>query len=199
MVGGTASANLAEADLQNSFVMRRGEVLGVDFARLLRKGDLSQNIFLQPDDFVYMRPGVGQSVYVLGAVPRAGAVPFVDKISLISAIAAAGGTLPYARFWDVAIVRGSLGKPSIASVSYRSIAKGHVPDVLLEAGDIVYVPFSPFAKIGPMADAILKEFVGTIALNEGIRAVSRNASPVGISVGVGSSVGTLPVGVGIGR
>ena len=56
------------ADLRHSFVMRQGQSLPVDFYRLLREGDTSQNIYLQPDDFVYVPSALSQQVYVLGAV-----------------------------------------------------------------------------------------------------------------------------------
>ena len=58
-------------DLRNSFIMREGELLSVDFYKLLRQGDLSQNIYLEPDDFVYLRPTISRDVYVLGAVAEA--------------------------------------------------------------------------------------------------------------------------------
>src|SRR5205814_10113671 len=61
------------ADLKRSFVIRQGQLLPVDFDRLYKQGDLSQNIYLQPDDFVYMPAAGAKNVYVLGAVvqPRA--------------------------------------------------------------------------------------------------------------------------------
>jgi protein involved in polysaccharide export with SLBB domain len=45
----------------------------VDFQRLLEQGDMSQNIYLQPDDFVYVPSGAAREVYLFGAVrnPRA--------------------------------------------------------------------------------------------------------------------------------
>src|SRR5208282_1313822 len=53
LAGGTASsANQITmqdlADLRHSFVMRQGQFLPVDFYRLLREGDTTQNIYLQP-------------------------------------------------------------------------------------------------------------------------------------------------------
>ena len=59
----------------------------------------------------------------------------------------------------------------------------------LKAGDIVYVPFSPFRRVGQLAEILLNEFVSSIALNEGTRAVSKNAGPVGVSIGVGLTPG----------
>src|SRR5687767_1302455 len=62
--GGSAET----ADLTKSFVLRHGKPLGVDLKRLLHGGDLSHNIYLQADDFVYLRPAVSKDVYVIGAV-----------------------------------------------------------------------------------------------------------------------------------
>ena len=94
--GGTASAGnqvtLQDlADLRHSFVMRQGQFLPVDFYRLLREGDTSQNIYLQPDDFVYVPSALSQQVYVLGAVRSPRAVPYTDGMTLVSAIAGASG------------------------------------------------------------------------------------------------------------
>jgi protein involved in polysaccharide export with SLBB domain len=169
-------------DLQNSFVLRQGQLLGVDFYRLLRKGDLTQNIYLQPDDFVYLRSSVARNVYVLGAVGLPNVVPYSEKTSILAAISASGGTVGYAHLSQVAIIRGSLTKPRIATVDYRKILKGQSADIRLEPGDIVYVPFVPWQRISILADSILREFVSTIALNEGVRAVSPSASPIGVTV-----------------
>ena len=50
------------ADLKHSFILREGRLLPVDFERLLKQGDLSQNIYLQPDDFVYFPAGRAREV-----------------------------------------------------------------------------------------------------------------------------------------
>lgn len=170
------------ADLHRSFVMRQGRVLPVDFYRLLKQGDMSQNIYLQPDDFVYMPSSVAKEVYVLGAVGDPTSVSYNNEISLIGAIAAARGTIGNAYLSHVAIVRGTLSSPQIAIVNYRDIIKGKSPNVLLEPGDIVYVPFTPYRVLQYYADLILKTFVQTVAVNEGARAVSRNAGVVGVAI-----------------
>ena len=63
------------ADLRRSFVIRQGQLLPVDFYRLYQLGDVSQNIYLQPDDFVYMPAAGAKNVYVLGAVVQPRAIP----------------------------------------------------------------------------------------------------------------------------
>ena len=76
----------------------------------------------------------------------------------------------------MAIIRGSLAHSSIATVDYTRIIKGLDVDVRLEPGDIVYVPFAPYRELALFAENILYQFVQTIAVNEGIRAVSPNAA-----------------------
>src|SRR6266568_4171822 len=162
------------ADLRRSFVLRQGQLLAVDFYRLLREGDLSQNIYLEPDDFVYL-PSAAQ--------PRA--VPFAEQLTLVSAVANAGGTIKDAYLTHVAIVRGSLAEPRIAVVDLKEIVHGKAPDILLEPRDIVYVPFAPYRTLTRYLDVIANTFVRTVAANEGARAVSRSAQPVGLHVPVG--------------
>jgi protein involved in polysaccharide export with SLBB domain len=85
----------------------------------------------------------------------------------------------------VPIVRGSLAQPKIAVVSYRQVVAGRDPDVTLEPGDIVYVPFVPYQTLLKYVNLILDSFARAEAINEGARAVSRNVVPVGINIGLG--------------
>ncbi len=173
------------ADLRRSFVLRQGQLLAVDFYRLLREGDLSQNIYLEPDDFVYLPSAAARDTYILGAVAQPRAVPFAEQLTLVSAVASAGGTIKDAYLTHVAIVRGSLAEPRIAVVDLREIVHGKAPDILLEPRDIVYVPFAPYRTLTRYLDVIANTFVRTVAANEGARAVSRTAQPVSLHVPVG--------------
>jgi len=66
--------------------MRGGELLPVDFYRLLKEGDTSQNIYLRPDDFVFVPSALSQEVYVLGAVRFPRSLPYSERMTLVSAI-----------------------------------------------------------------------------------------------------------------
>ena len=178
--GGTSET----ADLAKSFVLRHGRPIAVDFKRLFHGGDLSQNIYLQPDDYVYLRPAMTKEVYVLGTVVTPNIVPFTTRMSLATAIAYTGGPAKYASLSHVAIVRGSLTQPSIATINFHHVLEGKAPDVELEPGDLVYVPTSPFVRLEIFADSILSTFVQTIAVNEGRNVVVPFSSPVGVSVPV---------------
>jgi protein involved in polysaccharide export with SLBB domain len=211
LAGGTArSASQVTseelADLRHSFVVRQGHFLPVDFQRLLKMGDMSQNIYLQPDDFVYVPSSLVNEVYVLGAVRNPRAVAYQEPMSLISAIAGSDGPerlewiaaadngpfMKDAYLSHVAIIRGSLAEPQIAVVDCNAIMKGRAPDVRLEPGDIIFVPNSPYTTIKRYVNLIVNTFVTTIAANEGIRAAGQN---VGVNVAVPVSV-TTPSGSG---
>jgi protein involved in polysaccharide export with SLBB domain len=63
------------ADLEHSFIIRNGHMLPIDFDRLLNRGDLSQNIYVMPDDFIFLTPSAAKEVYVFGAVGQPRPVP----------------------------------------------------------------------------------------------------------------------------
>jgi protein involved in polysaccharide export with SLBB domain len=167
---GAAGSVEGLADLRHSFLIRKGQFVPVDFYRLMHEGNLSQNIFLQPDDFVYVPPSTSREIYVLGAVLQPHAIPYAgDMMTLVSAMAAVGGPRPEAYQSHVAVVRGSLTRPMIAVVNYRDIVRGKAPDVRLEPRDIVYVPNSPYDVLERYARYITDSFVRTVAVNAGYR------------------------------
>lgn len=174
------------ADLRRAFVIRDGRHLPVNFERLLREGDMSQNIYLQPDDFVYLPSESRGNVHVLGAVNLPRAVEFNSRMTLAQAVAQAGGTyVKEAQLSRVAIVRGSLAEPRIAYVDLNAILRGGASDVLLEPQDIVYVPHSPYRVGTRLLDTILNTFVRVVGVNEGARAVSDRGSNIGVNVPLG--------------
>ena len=206
LAGGTArstsqASSMELADLRHSFVMRQGQLVPVNFQRLLREGDTSQNIVLQPDDFIFVPSTLEQEVYLLGAVNSPRAIAYTDHMSLVSAIAGGSGMTTYNYFANaqggpfmkdaylshVAVVRGSLAEPSITVVDYAAIVHGRAQDVALEPGDIIYVPNSPFTTLKRYLDLVVTTFVSTEAANEGLRAGgASSALGVGVSVPVSS-------------
>jgi polysaccharide biosynthesis/export protein len=182
--GGTALiANSATdaGDLSRAFVVRGGRPLPVDLRRLLYEGDTSQNIYLQPDDMIYLPSPRSQEIYVLGAVGRAQALNMPQGATLASAIAAAGGTGENAYLSHVAIVRGPVNGASIAVYDYRAIVTGKEPDVVLEPNDIVYVPLTPYRVLTRYLDLIVSTFVRTVGVNAGAKAANVDAD-LGLNV-----------------
>lgn len=170
------------ADLHHSFIMRRGQLLPINFHSLIRQGETSQNIYLEPDDFIYLPSSLSGEVYVLGAVSQPRAVGYKDQVTLVSAIANARGTTKDAWLRHVAIVRGSLTEPKLGIVDYQEILRGKAPDVRLEPRDIVFVPYAPYRTMNSYMKMIVSTFVKTMAANEGGRAVDAQFKGSGITI-----------------
>lgn len=165
------------ADLKHSFLVRDGQLMPVDFYKLLREGDLSQNIYLRNGDYIYLPSALSQQIYVLGAVNKPRSVGFMDQVTLISAIASAFDVTEEAYMERILVVRGRFTEPQVAVIDYQAILQGRRPDVALEPGDIVWVPDSPWYDLQEYAKTIVTTFVRSVAAREG----SAFAVPVGES------------------
>jgi len=181
------------ADLRHSFVVRRGKLLPVDFQRLILKGDTGQNIYLEPDDFVYFPAATAREVYVLGAVQQPRPVPFTEGLTVAGAVASAYGTLNGAYLRHVAVVRGSLAQPEVFIEDYRAAIRGEAEDIPLQPNDIVYVPFSPYRYIQRYLEIILNTFASSAAINAGSKAVlTQPTGGAGVFIPVGSGIQVIP-------
>lgn len=85
-----------------------------------------------------------RKVYVLGQVAKPGQYPFDGKMTVIGAIARAGGTLKTADSSRALLTRDDeAGEQVRVVVEISAIERGQAPDVELLPGDIIYVPESP--------------------------------------------------------
>ncbi len=189
---GSVGAFDPTANLRRAFIVRQGQLLPVDFERLIAEGDLSQNIYLQPDDFIYVPPLTARNVYVIGAVGQPRAVPYTEGLTMVSAIAAASGTVREAYLSHVAVVRGSMAEPKVAIVDFKNVIRGQTPDVLLQPQDVVYVPFEPYRYLRRYVNLIMDTFVSSVAINEGVGSVSPNSTPAGVFIPLGSRITVTP-------
>jgi polysaccharide biosynthesis/export protein len=188
LAGGTrreqsAATTVDTADLRHASVIRNGLPLPVDFQRLLENGDMSQNIYLQPDDFVYVPSGAAREIYLFGAVNNPRSFALSESPTLVAAITAGGGPTRDAYMSQVAIVRGSLTKPEIAVVNYDEILTGLAGDIPLEPHDIVFVPNNPYRYLRNYVDVVINTFLFSAAAREGAAAFGGVAPGVSISVG----------------
>jgi protein involved in polysaccharide export with SLBB domain len=181
------------ADLRHSFVIRQGKALPVDFERLLNHGDLSQNIYLEPDDFVYVPAARAKVVYVLGAVLQPRAIVYSQGLSVAGAIASAYGTIKGAYMHHVTVIRGSLSEPQVTVVDYRNVINGKAHDMALQPHDIVYVPFSPYRYLQHYVEIAINTFASAAAINAGEAAVTKTPTAgAGVFIPVGSGIQVIP-------
>lgn len=151
-----------QEDLAMSFLVRNGEYVPVDFAKLVQEGDMSQDILLENGDYIYIATGAMRQVYVLGEVTNPLIIDFYEtRLSLMDAIAYAGGVSNRASS-RIVIIRGSLAYPIKYLVDFNLIKKGKAYDFPLEPGDIVYVPVEKFWTLKEVVRAGVAAFVGTL-------------------------------------
>ncbi len=185
-VGDTIYTNPEElADLSRAFFIRDGKMVPVDFKALLQEGNMAYNLYVKDGDYIYLPGGAAKEIFVMGAVNIPRAVRYTGDMSLISAIANAGGTTKYAHVQHVVIIRGSLTDPRVAVIPYKDVATGEVQNVALEPHDIVWVPRSPWERLDVLLRDALNSFVSTVAVNEGAKFAIPNARPVGTTISVG--------------
>ncbi|WPJ96824.1 SLBB domain-containing protein [Coraliomargarita algicola] len=174
------------ADLGNSFVLRKGEVLPIDLLALIKEGDMSQNIYLRDGDYVYLPSSLSQNVHVLGAVRQPQAIGYKDNLNLVAAIAKARGPSSDANLDKVLIIRGSHSAPKVAVVDFKSILAGKATNVELKPFDIVWVPDRPFQFLERYFWVAFNAAATTIAVREGSNSVE---TIDGVSPGISFPIG----------
>ena len=111
---------------------------------LMVHGNEDTNIELQPKDQVIIPVDQMQNVFVYGEVKTPGVVQFLSsrKITLLQAIAQAGGTTEWAKKSGVMIKRRDkkTGKEMKVHANLKDIENGRISDIVLEEGDVVIVP-----------------------------------------------------------
>ena len=136
------------ADLSLAYVARGRERVPVDFVKLLRQGDLSQNITLEPDDTVVIPDNPQNVIYVTGEVKTPGMLPFVHERgwTALKAVAAVGGFTQFAAKGRVSLIREEDGRRTIIPIDFNDVMRNPEAgkDIPLKPGDILIIPQSLF-------------------------------------------------------
>jgi len=80
--------------------------------------------------------------YMVGEVNRAGAFPLVPEMTVLQALASAGGFSQFADVKGIYILRNENGKMARYPFNYKEVLKGNRPEqnMLLKPGDTIVVP-----------------------------------------------------------
>ena len=146
-------------DLQRSFVVRQGKQLPIDLEKLFQQGDLSQNVGVEPEDYLYFARGALKEVYVVGEVRIPGPVVYTENTTVVAAISTRGGFTDRAYKSHVLVVRGSLNAPKTFVVDTRATVDARAIDFRLQSKDIVYVSYRPFIKAEELLDLAATAFI----------------------------------------
>ena len=166
----------ANANLFKSYVIRDRQFLPVDLYKLLKEGDMSQNIVMRGGDKVYIAEPSAATLMVMGEV---GCEKVIDlpngSISLRKALAEAKG-IPFTGDKSyIQVIRGNILKPKIYTLSWGHVV--HLPNdsLLLMPGDVVYVTAKPITEWNRFVSQLLPSF-------SWLQAVDRGCSGLGLFV-----------------
>ncbi|MGH7278271.1 MAG: polysaccharide biosynthesis/export family protein [Candidatus Rokuibacteriota bacterium] len=136
LAGGLASA----ANVEAAYLLRGDKAITIDFTRLIQRGDISQNVQLQPGDTIVVP--VADVVYVQGEVKAPGALKYSTDLTMVKAIAQVGGFTHLASGKRVTVLRGNGARKENLRVNVEDMIKDPetAADIPLRPNDIIIVP-----------------------------------------------------------
>lgn len=146
-----AAGGLTEAAGKKIYILRRADnglsdTMEIDTSELLRSSAPMWNVPIFPADVINVQPRTLIRVFCLGQVKNPGALEFNsdDRVSILSAIAKAGGLNDRASNSIRVKRRGPDGKDVEMRANYRRIVSGKEADLVLKSDDVVIVKESFF-------------------------------------------------------
>ena len=146
--GPTEKANLREITLRR----KTGKATMVNLNKTITQGDLSQNVVLDSEDTLVV-PVIAEDkknrVFVFGEVNNPGVIPTRGDLTVVEALALAGGFKQRAVLGDARILRGDMTRPEVIACDIdRILNKGDMSqNVKLRNGDMLYVPKNAIGRV----------------------------------------------------
>jgi polysaccharide export outer membrane protein len=136
-----------QATLTRCAIMRgRDKLIWVDLKALLN-GDPAYNLRMTKGDIVFIPDSSDTSVYVLGAVTKPGSYRLTPRMTVLDALAQAGGPTENAEARRIGIYRAGAKEVEIIDMA-TLVDPARRANYALEDGDVIYVPNSGFADFG---------------------------------------------------
>jgi len=147
----SAAGGLSDAHGDKIYVLRRSgnglsDQIAIDVDDLMVRADPDANIPIVANDLINVPAKVEVTVFCLGEVAHPGAVVFqsTERITMLTAIARAGGLTDRASKKIQVKRRDRSGRDVQLEVDYKRIVSGKEPDFPLQSGDVVIVKESLF-------------------------------------------------------
>ncbi len=163
------------ANLFKSYVVRENQMLPVDLYKLLKEGDMSQNIVMRGGDKIYIADPSASTLMVLGEVGKERLVDVPNGFMTIRQALAEAGGIPYTGNKSyIQVIRGNILNPKIYTVTWDHVI--HLPSdsMLLIPGDIIYVAASPITNWNRFMSQLLPTFVNIDLIRQGIKGIGVN-------------------------
>ncbi len=149
------------ATLTRCAIMRgRDTLIWVDLKALLT-GDVQYNIRLKKGDIVYVPDSSDTAVYILGAVTKPGSLRLTPRMTVLDALAQAGGPTVDAENQLIGLYRAGAEQVEVLQLA-EIIDPSRKMNYALEDGDVLYVANSGVADFG-YAVAKLSPFIAALS------------------------------------
>ena len=157
-------------DLAHATLVRGGQIVPVDFEKLMYEADATQNLEIRSGDIIFIPSALERKIYALGSFNSPQGVQFArSSLSLMNAVVQAGGINMNTSDGHILIIRGNTVRPKIMLMDMSQfdskkarvfkILGGRAMDVQLQPGDIVYAVPKKFA----FAREVIKDAIRTFA------------------------------------
>lgn len=162
-----------QADIRRALFKRAGsaEQIPVDIEAILA-GDTSQNYTLQDGDELLIPEDTQSRVFIWGTVQQPGPVPYTKGMRLAEAISFARGEIrTQSKFSEVLVIRKG---PSGREVAYKANLvrfyrnQDFAQNLLLERGDIIFVPSTKTPSISEIGSILNAAFFADRIFQDGL-------------------------------
>lgn len=139
-----------KADLRKSYLLRNGQKLNINFYALVKEDDFTQNIWLKPNDLVFIHDNFGNRINIMGEVTKPQVVTYQEGMTVMDAVLLAEGLTDIAKANDTKIYRNNKNRSGKSTEKLKVqldkvIFEGDLSkNILLKPGDIIHVPRSFF-------------------------------------------------------
>jgi len=147
----TAAGGLSDSHGRTVYILRHADnglsdQIAIDLDDLFVRADPRANIPIFPNDLINIPVTLEVTIYFLGEVAQPGALTFksTERITVLTAVARAGGLTDRASRRILIRREGASGKSQEIEVDYKRLVAGKDPDIQLRAGDVVVVKESFF-------------------------------------------------------
>lgn len=160
------------ANLFKSYLVREGKPIPVDMNKLVKGGDMSQNVVMRGGDKLYIAESSASTLMVMGEVRKELVIDVPSgSLPLRTALAMAGG-IPYTGDKGVIqVIRGNILRPKIYTLNWKHVIRLPTSSMLLMPGDIVYVAATPITEWNRFVTQIFPTLTGIELFKKGVAAV----------------------------
>ena len=164
------------ANLFKSYVVRNNTFLPVDLYKLVKEGDMCQNIVLCGGDKIYIADPSASTLTVLGEVNKERVVDVPDGfMTLRKALGEAGGILASGDRSYIQVIRGNILNPKIYTLNWEHVVRLPNDSMLLIPGDIVYVAARPISEWNRFVNEVIPTLIAWDLIRKGIHTISVDA------------------------